>query len=60
MGIEKAKNSPFALAAYGFTNSPANVDQMMQELEEGQLSINTFDTSIPETSCFTLHLAKKD
>lgn len=48
-GIEKANNSPFGLAAYGFTNSPANVDQMMRELEAGQLSINTFDTSIPET-----------
>lgn len=48
-GIEKANNTPFGLAAYGFTNSPANVDQMMQELEAGQLSINTFETSIPET-----------
>lgn len=48
-GIQLANNSPFGLAAYGFTNSAANVDQMVRELEVGQLSINTFDTSIPET-----------
>ncbi|MCL4124692.1 UNVERIFIED_CONTAM: hypothetical protein GTU68_059915 [Idotea baltica] len=48
-GIAKANHSPFGLAAYGFTNSAASVDQMMRELEVGQLSINTFDTSIPET-----------
>ena len=48
-GIQKANNSPFGLAAYGFTNSAVNVDQMTRELEAGQLSINTFDTSIPET-----------
>lgn len=48
-GIEKANNSPFGLAAYGFSNSAANMDQMISELEVGQLSINTFDTSIPET-----------
>lgn len=48
-GIQKANNSPFGLAAYGFTNSAANADKMMHELEAGQLSINTFDTSIPET-----------
>lgn len=48
-GIAKANRLPFGLAAYGFTNSAANIDQMVAEVEAGQLSLNTFDTSLPET-----------
>lgn len=48
-GIKEANKLPFGLAAYGFTNSAANVDQMTRQVEVGQLSINTFETSQPET-----------
>ncbi|PJE38073.1 NAD-dependent succinate-semialdehyde dehydrogenase [Pseudooceanicola lipolyticus] len=48
-GIAKANQLPFGLAAYGFTNSAANIDRMVAEVEAGQLSLNTFDTSLPET-----------
>lgn len=48
-GIQEANKLPFGLAAYGFTNSAVNVDQMTRQVEVGQLSINTFETSQPET-----------
>lgn len=48
-GIVEANKLPFGLAAYGFTNSAANVDHMTRQVEAGQLSINTFETSQPET-----------
>lgn len=48
-GIAKANTSPFGLAAYGFSNSAANLDRMIAEVEVGQLSLNTFDTSLPQT-----------
>ena len=47
--IEKANSLPFGLAAYGFTRSAANVDQLMQEMECGNLSINTLEASVAET-----------
>jgi len=48
-GIEKANSLPFGLAAYAFTHSAANVDRMVDEVECGNLSINTLEASLPET-----------
>lgn len=48
-GIEKANNVPFGLAAYAFTHSAANVDQLIDGVEAGNLSINTLEASLPET-----------
>lgn len=47
--ISQANKLPFGLAAYGFTHSAAKTEQMVEEVEAGQLSINTLDTSLPET-----------
>lgn len=47
--IAKANALPFGLAAYGFTRSAANVDQLMQGVEAGNLSINTLEASVAET-----------
>ncbi|MCY4050670.1 MAG: NAD-dependent succinate-semialdehyde dehydrogenase [Gammaproteobacteria bacterium] len=48
-GIELANSVPFGLAAYAFTHSAANVDQLINEVEAGNLSINTLEASVPET-----------
>lgn len=48
-GIAEANKLPFGLAAYGFTHSAANVDQMVDGVETGNLSINTLEASLPET-----------
>ncbi len=40
---------PFGLAAYGFTHSARNVDQLMQGVQAGNLSINTLEASVAET-----------
>ena len=47
--IECANSVPFGLAAYGFTNRADYVDQMIQRVEAGNLSINTLEASVPET-----------
>lgn len=47
--IEKANALPFGLAGYGFTRSAANADRLMQEVEVGNLSINTLEASVAET-----------
>ena len=47
--IEYANSVPFGLAAYGFTNRADYVDQMIQRVEAGNLSINTLEASVPET-----------
>jgi succinate-semialdehyde dehydrogenase/glutarate-semialdehyde dehydrogenase len=47
--IEKANGLPFGLAAYAFTNSARNVDQLIQGVEVGNLSINTLEASVAET-----------
>lgn len=41
---------PLGLAAYAFTNSAANVDQITDDLEAGNVSINTLEASVAETS----------
>lgn len=48
-GIRQANKLPFGLAAYGFTHSAANVEQMVENVETGNLSINTLEASLPET-----------
>lgn len=48
-GIEKANAVPFGLAAYGFTNRADYADRLVDELEAGNVSINTLEASLPET-----------
>jgi len=47
--IEKANSVPYGLAAYGFTNRADYVDRMVEEIEAGNVSINTLEASLPET-----------
>ena len=46
--IRRANELPFGLAAYAFTHSAANVDRLMDEIEAGNLSINTLEASVAE------------
>ncbi|MEM8547017.1 MAG: NAD-dependent succinate-semialdehyde dehydrogenase [Pseudomonadota bacterium] len=48
-GIARANAVPFGLAAYGFTNRADYADQLLEELEAGNVSINTLEASLPET-----------
>lgn len=47
--IAKANSLPFGLAAYGLTHSAANVDMIINEVEAGNISINTLEASVAET-----------
>lgn len=47
--IEKANALPFGLAAYAFTHSARVVDRLTEEVECGNLSINTLEASVAET-----------
>ena len=47
--IARANAVPYGLAAYGFTNRADYVDRMTEELEAGNVSINTLEASLPET-----------
>ncbi|TFL19051.1 NAD-dependent succinate-semialdehyde dehydrogenase [Jannaschia formosa] len=47
--IARANSVPYGLAAYGFTNRADHVDRMTDEVEAGNLSINTLEASLPET-----------
>jgi len=47
--IEKANSVPFGLAAYGFTNRADYVDRLIEDIEAGNVSINTLEASLPET-----------
>ncbi len=47
--IQKANSVPFGLAGYAFTNRADYIDQMIDEVEVGNLSINTLEASLPET-----------
>lgn len=47
--IAKANSLPFGLAAYAFTHSARNADQLTDEIEAGNLSINTLEASTAET-----------
>ncbi|MBM3650623.1 MAG: aldehyde dehydrogenase family protein, partial [Alphaproteobacteria bacterium] len=47
--IAKANALPFGLAAYAFTHSARNADRLANEVECGNLSINTLEASVAET-----------
>ena len=47
--IEKANALPFGLAAYAFTHSARNADEITERIEAGNLSINTLEASVAET-----------
>ena len=48
-GIRYANAVPFGLAAYGYTNRADYADRLVEELEAGNVSINTLEASLPET-----------
>ena len=47
--IEKANSVPYGLAAYAYTNRADYVDRLLDEVEAGNISINTLEASLPET-----------
>jgi succinate-semialdehyde dehydrogenase/glutarate-semialdehyde dehydrogenase len=47
--IALANGVPYGLAAYGFTNRADYADRLLEELEAGNVSINTLEASLPET-----------
>ncbi|MGJ8625918.1 MAG: NAD-dependent succinate-semialdehyde dehydrogenase [Sulfitobacter sp.] len=47
--IEQANSVQYGLAGYAFTNRADYIDQMVDEVEVGNLSINTLEASMPET-----------
>jgi succinate-semialdehyde dehydrogenase/glutarate-semialdehyde dehydrogenase len=47
--IEKANSVPYGLAGYAFTNRADYIARMIDEVEVGNLSINTLEASLPET-----------
>jgi succinate-semialdehyde dehydrogenase / glutarate-semialdehyde dehydrogenase len=47
--ITQANALPYGLAAYGMTHSAANVEEMLNRVEAGNLSINTLEASVAET-----------
>lgn len=46
--IACANSLPFGLAGYAFTHDAATVDRLMNEVEVGNLSINTLEASVAE------------
>lgn len=47
--IEQANSVPYGLAGYAFTNRADYIDRLIDEVEVGNLSINTLEASMPET-----------
>lgn len=47
--IEQANSVPYGLAGYAFTNRADYIDRLIDEVEVGNLSINTLEASLPET-----------
>ncbi|MGJ8615368.1 MAG: NAD-dependent succinate-semialdehyde dehydrogenase [Sulfitobacter sp.] len=47
--IAQANSVPYGLAGYAFTNRADYIDQLVDEVEVGNLSINTLEASMPET-----------
>ena len=47
--IERANSVPYGLAGYAFTNRADHINRMIDEVEVGNLSINTLEASLPET-----------
>lgn len=47
--IARANSVPYGLAGYAFTNRADYIDRLTDEVEVGNLSINTLEASMPET-----------
>lgn len=47
--IAEANSVPYGLAGYAFTNRANYIDRLTDEVEVGNLSINTLEASMPET-----------
>ena len=47
--IQQANSVPYGLAGYAFTNRADYIDRLIDEVEVGNLSINTLEASMPET-----------
>lgn len=47
--IANANAVPYGLAGYAFTNRADYIDRMTDEVEVGNLSVNTLEASLPET-----------
>jgi acyl-CoA reductase-like NAD-dependent aldehyde dehydrogenase len=47
--IARANSVPYGLAGYAFTNHADYIDRMIDQVEVGNLSINTLEASMPET-----------
>lgn len=47
--IEQANSVPYGLAGYAFTNRADYIARIAEEVEVGNLSINTLEASMPET-----------
>ncbi len=47
--IAQANSVPYGLAGYAFTNRADYIDRLIDEVEVGNLSINTLEASMPET-----------
>jgi len=47
--IKQANSVPYGLAGYAFTNRADYIDRLVDEVEVGNLSINTLEASMPET-----------
>ena len=47
--IARANSVPYGLAGYAFTNRADYIDRLIDEVEVGNLSINTLEASMPET-----------
>lgn len=47
--ITQANSMPYGLVGYDFTNRTDYIDRMIDEVEVGNLSINTLEASMPET-----------
>ncbi|WP_299638948.1 NAD-dependent succinate-semialdehyde dehydrogenase [uncultured Ruegeria sp.] len=47
--IDLANSVPYGLAGYAFTNRADYIDRLIDEVEVGNLSINTLEASMPET-----------
>lgn len=47
-GIARANALPYGLAAYAFTHDIRNIDRLVEEIEAGNLSINTLEASVAE------------
>lgn len=47
--IARANSVPYGLAGYAFTNRADYIDRMIDQVEVGNLSINTLEASMPET-----------